>query len=107
MSASRAGQNKQSPRYRYCVVIIPRNKVFAGIWVDVAPLINYIHKSFTSHKKKCEKFDFVTIHFFLHRGILVSNSLENKMKNYQDDAKWLALLNKDQLFKKRPCENVA
>lgn len=51
-------------------------------------------KGFTS-RKKCENFDFVTTYVFLHRGILVSKILGNEMKNYTDNAKWLALLNKD------------
>lgn len=52
-------------------------------------------KDFTSHKKY-EKLAFVTTYFFLHRGILVSNILENNMKNFQDDAKLCELKDKFQ-----------
>lgn len=96
MSVSRAGQNKQSPKYRCCCVIISKNKVCSGIGMGVALPINYVHERFHLSYKKYENFAFVTTYFFLHRGILVSNILENNMKNFQDDAKWLALLNKDQ-----------
>lgn len=63
--------------------------------MEVAPSINYIHERLYLSCKKYENFEFVTIHFFVHRGILVSKFLGNEIKNYLDDAKWLALLSKD------------
>lgn len=68
MIAASAAQNKQSPAYSECFVIICTYQIKSLCWFHL------------SCKKKYKNFNFVTTHFFLHRGILGSNTFwsENK-----------------------------